>query len=118
MSAISISLGLLIALFGDSGALPDAQAATDRRVRITKDVPVLRVDHISIKGVLLGVWQVSDSGECDPDSRRNRRAGCHHSQASLDRSDNQKHEIKGMSDASRRKSSWLVVGFSERPTSI
>jgi len=32
---------------------------TDRRVRITKDVPVLRIDHISIQGMLLGVWHVS-----------------------------------------------------------
>ena len=42
----------------------DAQAANDRRVRITKDVPVLRIDHISIKGMLLGVWPASYSGEC------------------------------------------------------
>jgi hypothetical protein len=50
---------------GDSGVLQDAQAAKDRRVRITKNVPVLRIDHISIKGMLLGVWSASYSGECD-----------------------------------------------------
>jgi hypothetical protein len=57
--------------FADCGlhapaALPDAQAeTTDRRVRITKDVPVLRIDYISIKGMLFGVWQASHGGERD-----------------------------------------------------
>jgi hypothetical protein len=32
-------------------------------------VPVLRIDHLSIKAVLLGVWQVSNRRERDPDSR-------------------------------------------------
>ena len=50
---------------GDSGVLQDAQAAKDRRVRITKDVPVLRIDHIPIKGMLPGVWSASYSGEGD-----------------------------------------------------
>jgi hypothetical protein len=36
--------------------------ARDCRVRHTKDVPVLWVDHISTEGVLLGVWQVSYDG--------------------------------------------------------
>ena len=36
--------------------------ATDCRVRNSKDVPVLWVDHISTKGVLLGVRQVSYIG--------------------------------------------------------
>jgi hypothetical protein len=36
--------------------------ATDCRVRNSKDVPVLWVDHISTKGVLLGVRQVSYNG--------------------------------------------------------
>ena len=36
--------------------------ATDCRVRNSKDVPVLWVDHISTKGVLLGMRQVSDNG--------------------------------------------------------
>ena len=43
-------------------ALPDAQAETaDHRVSITKDVPILRIDHFSIKGKLLGVWQAFHS---------------------------------------------------------
>jgi len=48
---------------GDSGVLQHAQAAKDRRVRITEDVPVLRIDHISAESMLLGVRQVSDNGE-------------------------------------------------------
>jgi hypothetical protein len=36
----------------------DAQAETAvRRVSITKDVPILRIDHVSIQGKLLGVRQ-------------------------------------------------------------
>jgi hypothetical protein len=42
----------------DPAAPLDAQAETaDHRVSITKDVPVLRIDHVSIKGKLPGVWQ-------------------------------------------------------------
>jgi hypothetical protein len=42
----------------DPAAPRDAQVETaDHRVSITKDVPVLRIDHISIKGQLPGVWQ-------------------------------------------------------------
>ena len=33
-----------------------------RRVSITKDVPILRIDHISIEGKLLGVWRALYSG--------------------------------------------------------
>jgi hypothetical protein len=41
----------------------DASAeTTDRRVRITTDVPGLRIDHVSAKGKLLGVWQALYSG--------------------------------------------------------
>ena len=42
-------------------ALQGAQAeAADRHpIRITNDVPILRLDHISTKSALLGVWQVS-----------------------------------------------------------
>ena len=48
----------------------DAQAkATDHRVSITKDVPILRIDYISIKGMLLGVRQVSHRREGDLSSR-------------------------------------------------
>jgi hypothetical protein len=35
----------------------DAQENTDRRASITKDVPVLRIDHIAIQGTLFGVWR-------------------------------------------------------------
>jgi hypothetical protein len=39
-------------------ALLGAQAETaDRRFSITKDVPSLRIDHFSIEGKLLGMWQ-------------------------------------------------------------
>ena len=58
MNATSISFGLACCAIRDPAALQDPQAeTTDRRVRITEDVPVLWVDHISIKGMLLGVWQ-------------------------------------------------------------
>jgi hypothetical protein len=51
----------------DPAVLQEAQAeTTDRGVRIAKDVSVLRIDRISIKGMLLGGWQISDSGQCDP----------------------------------------------------
>jgi len=42
----------------DPAAPLDAQGeTTGRGVRITKDVPILRIDHIPLKGKLLGVWQ-------------------------------------------------------------
>jgi len=48
---------------GDPVDALDAKAeTTDHRVSITKDVPVLRIDHSSIKGKLLGVWQAFYSG--------------------------------------------------------
>ena len=54
----------------DPAVPQDGPAETpDRRVRITTDVSVLRADHISIKGILLGVWPVSYSRDCDPGSR-------------------------------------------------
>jgi len=47
----------------DPAAPQDAQAeTTDRRVRNPKDVSVLRIDHISIEGMLLGVRQASYGG--------------------------------------------------------
>ena len=47
----------------DLSAPLDSQAeTTDCRVSITEDVPILRVDHVSIKGKLLGVWQALYSG--------------------------------------------------------
>jgi hypothetical protein len=42
----------------DPAASLDAQTeTTDHRVSIAKDVPVLRIDHISTKSPLLGVWR-------------------------------------------------------------
>jgi hypothetical protein len=47
----------------DPAAPQDAQAeTTGRQIWITKDVPILRIDHVSIKGQLLGVWQALYSG--------------------------------------------------------
>jgi hypothetical protein len=47
----------------DPAAPQDAQAeTTDRRIRNPKDVSVLRIDHISIEGMLLGVRQASYGG--------------------------------------------------------
>jgi hypothetical protein len=47
----------------DPAAPRDAQGeSTGRRVWITKDVPELRTDHVSIKGKLLGVWQALHDG--------------------------------------------------------
>jgi hypothetical protein len=47
----------------DPAAPLEAQAeTTGRRVSITKDVPILRIDHVSIKDKLLGVWQALHSG--------------------------------------------------------
>jgi hypothetical protein len=44
------------ALYDLAGPL-DAQAETaDYRVSITKDVPGLRIDYVSIEGKLLGMW--------------------------------------------------------------
>jgi hypothetical protein len=41
----------------------DAQGETaDHGVWITKDVPIMRIDHVSIKGKLLGVWQAFYGG--------------------------------------------------------
>ena len=47
----------------DPGSPLDAQAeTTGRGVQITEDVPVLRIDHVPVKGKLLGVWQAFYSG--------------------------------------------------------
>ena len=40
--------------------LQDTQTkGTYRRVRITEDVPSLRINHVSAENMLLGVWQVA-----------------------------------------------------------
>jgi hypothetical protein len=47
----------------DPAAPLDAQPeTTDLRISIAKDVPGLRIDHVSIKGKLLGVWQALFTG--------------------------------------------------------
>jgi hypothetical protein len=47
----------------DPAAAVDAQTeTTSRRIRITEDVPILRIDHISIKDKLLGVRQALYGG--------------------------------------------------------
>jgi hypothetical protein len=67
-------VGTLFCAVHDPAALQYRQAENaDRRVWITKDVPVLRIDHISIKGMLLGVWQVSTAVSVNPDPREIRR---------------------------------------------
>ena len=49
-------------LHATAGSL-DAQAETeDYRVSIAKDVSILRLDHLSIEGKLLGMWQTLHSG--------------------------------------------------------
>ncbi len=56
MSATNISFGLLIVLFMILLLYLDTEAeTTGSRVRSAKDVPVLRMDHVSIKGKLPGV---------------------------------------------------------------
>ena len=47
----------------DLAAPLDEQAeTTHHRVSVTKDVPILRIDHISTQSSLLGVWQAIDGG--------------------------------------------------------
>src|SRR6266702_1880460 len=58
VNVTSIAFGLLIVLVTILLLHLDAQAETrGRRVSITKDVPILRADHISTKSSLLGVWR-------------------------------------------------------------
>ena len=56
MGATSISIGLLITLL--LILLLDRMRRLKQIAgfRVTEDVPVLRIDHISTKGILLGVW--------------------------------------------------------------
>jgi hypothetical protein len=63
MTATSVFIGLLILSIHDPAGPQNPQAeTTGRRVSITKNVPILRIDHASIKGKLLGVWQISYIG--------------------------------------------------------
>jgi hypothetical protein len=58
----------------DPAASLDAQAeTTGRRVSITKDVPILRIDHATIKGNLLGMRQALYSGGVLDFKEMNRR---------------------------------------------
>jgi len=52
----------------------DAQAeAAGRPGGIAKDVPILRIDHVSIKGTLHGVWQALYGGSVFDFQEMNRR---------------------------------------------
>ncbi len=58
----------------DPAAPLDSQAeTTGRGVWITEDVSVLRIDHVSIKGKLLGVWQALYGGSVPDFNKMNRR---------------------------------------------
>ena len=79
MNAISVSFGLLVALFVILLLYKILQAeTTGRPVRITENVPVLWVDHISIEGMLPGVRSVSYSRERDSDYREIERRSSPH----------------------------------------
>ena len=57
MNPISISFGLLIALFAILLLYRMRKlATTGNRVPIAENVPGLRVDYVSIKSTLPGVW--------------------------------------------------------------
>lgn len=59
----------------DPAASVDAQAeTTGRPVGIAKDVPILRIDHVSIKGKMHGVWQASCGGLFDSKEMNRRLA--------------------------------------------
>ena len=57
---------------GDPVDALDAKAeTTDHRVSITKDVPILRIDHFPIEGKLPGMWQAfHSSGVRDIEMKR------------------------------------------------
>jgi hypothetical protein len=70
MNAISISVGVLIALlailvFYKMRKLPQIAAYGSQRM-----CPSCGLITSRLKGMLLGVWPVSCHGECDPDSRQ------------------------------------------------
>jgi hypothetical protein len=50
------------ALDDPDGPLDSQTETADRRGSITKDVPIVRIDHLTIKAELLGVWQALYSG--------------------------------------------------------
>jgi hypothetical protein len=58
----------------DPAAPLDAQGEpSGHGVWITKDVPILRIDHVSSKGKLLGVWQALYGGCVRDFKEMNRR---------------------------------------------
>ena len=78
MNAISVSFGLLVALFVILLLYNPEAETTGHPVRITENVPVLWVDHISIEGTLPGVRSVSCSRERDSDYREIERRSSSH----------------------------------------
>jgi hypothetical protein len=50
------------ALHDPAAPLESKAETTDHGVPITEDMPLLRIDHISTKGLLLGVWQTLYGG--------------------------------------------------------
>ena len=62
------------AVHGPAATLDARDKIRGRRVW-TKDVPILRTDHISIKGTLPGMWQASYCGVFDF-KEVNRRFAC------------------------------------------
>ena len=69
MNAISISVSLLIALVAVLVFYRMRKLQQISSNGIAKDVPILRLDYVSIGGMLLGVWEISYSGKCDPGCR-------------------------------------------------
>jgi hypothetical protein len=70
MNTIRIAFTLLIALFAilllrPRHVKPETAAYGSQRMC----VPGLRVDYVSVGGMLLGVWKISDSGQRYPDRR-------------------------------------------------
>ena len=56
----------------DPAAPLEAETA-DRRVPITEDVPIMRIEHISNESLLLGVWQALYGGGALDCKEMNRR---------------------------------------------
>ena len=55
--------------------------SSDRGLRITKDVPVVRGDHGALKTTLLGVWRVAASTLTRGSACAETRASCQHQPA-------------------------------------
>jgi hypothetical protein len=100
-------------MHGSSAAPAEQAETTDCRIRITKDVPVLRIDHPSIKGMLLGVWQISNGRKCDPDSREIERglSDCHDGQRGFGRQKSEAFVTKSQSGEGCRAPSRSYTMF-------